>query len=331
MKRRSIICACGGITLGNTVPAFAQSESRMRRIVFFEPSGPGVFDTHLAAFREGMTQLRWMEGRDYVIDSRVVNGLAQPESVPGIIDALLVSRPDLVLTSGIRPTRLLAQRTRTIPIMAPVINGEPTADPFIASMARPGANVTGLSTFTSDLAPKRLQLLKEAFLRISHIGLLYERASSAGNALHLKAIEDAALRLGMRITLMELAQVADFEAAFKLGAERGVQAYLTATSPLIALAGRTIREYMQRARLPAMFDGIQFAEAGGLMAYGASWKDNFRRAAIQVDKIFKGANPGDLPIEQPTKFELVVNLKTARAMELTIPGSFLLRADRVIE
>ena len=326
MKRRSIISLAGGVTLGAALPVFGQTAPKVWRIVYFEPSGPGTFEGALVEFRQGMKELRWTEGRDYVIDSRVVDGFALKGNLDGPLDELFATRPDLVLTSGIRPAHRLAQKTRTVPIVAAYMNGDPVAGSLVTSLARPGANVTGLTTFASELGPKRLQLINEAVPKVAHVGLLVEPSSSAGSAAQVKLIEEAATRLGMRVTPLEWRLVADLDSAFKLGTERGVQAYLFADSPLIVLARRAISEHILRVKLPAMF-GIY---EGSLLSYSIAWKDNFRRAASYADRIFKGANAGELPIEQPTKFELVVNLKTARAIGVAIPQSLLLRATDVI-
>jgi len=199
-----------------------------------------------------------------------------------------------------------------------------------ASLQRPGGNATGLTTLTRDLEGKRLQLLKEAFPRVAHVVLLFDPAD-VGSVPQVKEIEEAAAHLRIRVTPIELGQAADTEPAFKRGAALGAQAYLVVEGPLASSQLQAIVDRIMRAKVPAIFGASQYVEAGGLMSYSPSYLDNFRRAAAYVDKILKGAKPGDLPVEQPTKFELVVNLKTAKALGITFPQSFLLRADKVIE
>ena len=203
-------------------------------------------------------------------------------------------------------------------------------DRVVASLQRPGGNATGLTALARDLGAKRLQLLKEAFPQVAHVVVL-SQAGSLTNLSQVKDIEDAAELLKIRVTPIELRGAADIEPAFKRGAALGVHAYLTTSGPLLTTHRKAIADRALRSRIPAIFPRSENAEEGGLMSYGPSYTDNFRRAAAYVDKIFKGAKPGDLPIEQPTKFELVVNMKTAKALKLAIPQSILLQADRVIE
>lgn len=281
----------------------------------------------LAAFRQGMAALRWVEGRDYMIDVRYANGVMQ--AAPGVAAELIATQPDLLLTASDDPVRLLAQKTKTIPIVFAVAQ-DPVGNGIVASLRRPGGNATGLTSLTRDLVAKRLQLLKEAFPRVAHVVLLFE-PDSVGSVAQAKEVEAAAPRLGLRVTPVELRQIADIEPAFKRGAALGAQGYFVARGSVIHNQFQAIVEQSLRSKVPAMFADSEFVEAGGLMSYAADYPDNFRRAASYVEKILKGARPGELPIEQPIKFELVVNLKTAKAMGITMPQSFLARADRVIE
>ena len=299
----------------------------MRRIGYFTGGTLQSNAAWLAAFREGMAALRWVEGRDYVIDGRYANGVAQ--AMEGLAAELVAARPDLLLASGDAAIRVLAQRTKTMPIVFAIAQ-DPVGNGFAASLQRPGGNATGLTSLSSDLSAKRLQLLKEAFPRVAHVVLLFE-PDSLGSVSQAKDIEEATRRLGMRITRIGLRQPADIEPAFKRGTALGAQAYTVAEGFFINTQRQTIADRIMRSKVPAIFAGDQFVVAGGLMSYAPSNEDNFRRAAAYVDKILKGAKPGELPIEQPVKFELVVNLKTAKAMGIKFPQSFLVRADRVIE
>ncbi len=324
--RRKLLLALGAGALA-ALPAFAQQEKRVRRIGFFSAASLQSSAANLAAFRAGMSEMRWVEGRDYIIDSRYADGVTQ--AVDGLAADLVATQPDLLLASAERGVRMLRQKTKTIPIVF-AITHDPVGSGLVASLRRPGGNVTGLTDLARDLGTKRLQLLKEAFPRIAHVVMLFDPAV-VGILSQVKETEQAAVRLGMRVTPIELRQVTDIEAAFARGAKLGAQAYAITQSGLINSQQQAIADRINRLKLPAIFDRVESVEAGGLMSYGPSIEDNFRRAAVYVDKIFKGAKPGDLPVEQPTKFELVLNLKTAKAMGIKFPQSFLVRADRVIE
>ena len=326
MNRRHLIVAALGC-LGMVSHAIALEEHRVRRIGYFSPSSAQSNAAWLAAFREGMAELHWVEGRDYVIDARYANGVAQ--AGPRVVADLVATQPDLVLSSGDQGPKLLLQRTRTLPIVF-AISVDPVGAGLAASLQHPGGNLTGLTNLSSDLGAKRLQLLKEAFPRVAQVVLLFEPDNVAGPS-QAKVIQEAATHLGMHVTPIGLRKAADIEPAFKRGAGLAIHAYVVIGSVFMNNYRKTIVEHAMRSKVPAIFPGDAYVEAGGLISYAPSFRDNFRRAAIYVDKIFKGAKPGDLPIEQPVKFELVVNLKSAKAMGLTIPQSILLRADRVIE
>lgn len=325
--RRILLIASSLAALAAALPAFAQPERRVRRIGFYTQGSAQTVAAALAAFREGMAELRWAEGRDYLIDARYADGVEQ--AGPGLAEELIATRPDLLLTPAEGGVRLLAQKTNTIPIVF-AVSQDPVANRLVANLQRPGGNATGLTNLGRDLGAKRLQLLKQALPHIAHVGLMFDPAD-VGSVSEAKVIENAAGRLRMRVTPIGLREAADIEAAFKRGAALGVQAYIMPSSALASTQAPAILEHVLRSRLPAIFGNASRVEGGGLMSYSASITDNYRRAATYADKILKGAKPGDLPIEQPTKFELVVNLKTARAMGLSIPQSFLARADRVIE
>jgi putative ABC transport system substrate-binding protein len=310
-----------------SLPALAQQEKRVRRIGYFILGSAQGNAVRLAAFREGMAALRWVEGRDYVIDSRYANGVMQAGA--GLAAELVAAEPDLLLAGANEAVRLLAQRTKTIPIVFTVAQ-DPVGSGLAASLQRPGGNVTGLTTLARDLSAKRLQLLKEAFPRVAHVVLFFE-PDNMGSVSQAKDAEETAVRLKIRVTPIELRQAADIEPAFKRGAALGAQAYMVTQGYLGNTQRQSIADGIMRAKVPAMFVDNESVESGGLMSYGPSQQDNFRRAATYVDKILKGAKPGELPIEQPTKFELVLNLKTAKAMGLRFSESFLVRADRVIE
>ena len=325
-RRNFLIGAAGGIA-AHSLSALAQTGRRVRRIGFLGLGSAQGNAAYLPAFRAGMLELRWLEGRDYVIDARYANGVAQ--ALPGLADELLAIGPDLMLTPSEGPVRLLAQKTKTIPIVF-AIASDPVGNGLAASLRRPGGNSTGLTTLSTELSAKQLQLLKEAFPRVAHVALLFE-PDHAGSASQAKEIEGIAPRLGMRITAIELRLPADIEPGLKRAAALGAQAYMVAAGGFATSQRQVIADRIIGLKAPAMFAGSQYVEAGGLMSYAASFTDNFRRAAAYVDKILKGAKPGDLPIQQPIKFEMVVNMKTARAIGATFTETFMLRVDRVIE
>ena len=327
MQRRQILRLAVVGLAAMSLTVVAQPEKRVRRIGYLSGSDVRTHASFLAAFRAGMADLRWVEGRDYVIDTRYANGVAQ--AGPGLAAELVATRPDLLLTSGDASIRLLAQRTKTIPIVFTIAQ-DPVGNGLAASLQRPGGNATGLTNVNHDLGPKRLQLLKEAFPRVVQVVVLFEPTFSAGLS-ELKAIEEAAPRLGMHVTPIGIQKAGDIEAAFKRGAAVGADAYMVTQSALFNAQRQAIVDRIYRSKAPTIWAFLQGPEAGGLMSYGSSNTDNFRRAAAFVDKILKGTKPGELPIEQPTKFELIVNLKTAKAMGITFPKSFLVRADRMIE
>ncbi len=274
-----------------------------------------------------MLELRWVEGRDYVIDARYANGVAQ--ALPELAVELVSIRSDLLLATADDTARLLAQATKTIPIVFTIAQ-DPVGNGIVASLRRPGGNVTGLTSLSTELSAKRLQLLKNAFPRIVHVALFFEPAAM-GSASQAKEIEGAAKGLGMRVTPIELRQPADIEPAFKRAIAIGAQAYIVTQGGTANSQRQVIVDRFIDLKAPAMFPVGEWVEAGGLMSYGTSFTDNFRRAATYVDKILKGANPGEQPIEQPIKFEFVINLKTTKALGITIPQAVLLQADRVIE
>ena len=324
-RRQFLIATIGVATL--SLSAHAQTERRVRRIGYLSQANAAVNAARLAEFRAGMADLRWVEGRDYSIDARYANGVTH--ALPGLAAALVATGPDLLLVPSDEDVRLLAQSTKTIPIVFAIAQ-DPVGNGLATSLSRPGRNATGLTIISTELSSKRLQLLKEAFPRVAHIVVLFE-PDNVGSVSQAKETGEAAARLGLRITAIELRQPSDIEPAFKRASAIGAQAFVVTTGGTIASQRQAIVDRIIRLKAPSMFANRQHVEAGGLMSYGPSWTGNFRRAAAYVDKILKGANPGEIPIEQPTKFELVLNRKTAKVLGLTIPPSLLLQANHVIE
>ena len=250
--------------------------------------------------------------------------------MPGLAADLVATRPDVLAGAfrrGRAPSRTIYQEKISIVF---AITQDPVGNGLAASLRRPGGNATGLTTISTELSSKRLQLLKEASPRVVHIALLFE-PDNVGSVSQAKEIGEVASRLGLRITPIELRQPSDIEPAFKRASATGAQAYLVTTGGTLASQRQAIVDQIIRLKAPAMFANSQWPDAGGLMSYGPSFTDNFRRAAVYVDRILKGENSGEIPIEQPTKFELIVNMKTARATGFTFPETFLTQVDRLIE
>ena len=325
-RRKLLQTLCTGVLFA-ALPAFAQRSGHVWRIGYFSGGSSEADATWLAAFRLGMAELGWAEGRDYTIDARYANGVAK--AMAGLAADLLASQPNLLLTTGDGAIRVLVQSTKTLPIVFG-ISQDPVGSRFAEQLRRPGGNTTGLTTLAPDLTPKRLQLLKEAFPSIAHIVLLFE-PDNVGSVTQMQEVKEAAPRLGLRVTPMSLREPADIEVAFKQGAALGAQAYLVSAGLFTNTHLQAIADLATRLKAPSMGAMTAYAHRGGLMSYAPSYEDNFRRTAAYVDKIFKGANPGDLAIERPTRFEFVLNQKTAKAMGFIFPQSILLRAERVIE
>jgi putative ABC transport system substrate-binding protein len=325
-RRRKFLIA-SIVLAGLPLSAQSQTQRRLQRIGYLSQASAQVNADRLAAFRAGMRELRWVEGRDYSIDARYAEGVTH--SLPRLAAELVATRPDLLLVPSDEDVRLLVQSTKTIPIVF-AITQDPVGNGLAESLRRPGGNATGLTTLSTELSAKRLQLLKEAFPQVAHVVLLFE-PDNVGSISQLKVIEEVAPRLKVRITPIALRQPSDIEPAFKRAVAIGAQAYIVTTGGTISSQRRAIADGINRLKIPAMYASSQYVEAGGLMSYGPSFIDNYRRAAVYVDKILKGASPGDIPIEQPTQFELIVNMNTAKATGLMFPKSFLTHVTRLIE
>jgi putative ABC transport system substrate-binding protein len=305
----------------------AKAQRRLWRIGYHSAGSAQSNAGWLDSFRRGMSEHGWSEARDYVIDARYADG--RSELLQRLATELVATEPDVLLTTAESSIQALSRSTKKIPIVF-AIAGDPIRHSLVSSLQRPGGNLTGLTLLSPDLAPKRLELLKESFPAVSHVVVLFQGNDDA-SAGQVKAYADAAMRLKMRTTAIDLRQPADIEPAFKRAGALGPDAYAIASSFMINTQAKVIADGILRAKLPSIGSALLLAEAGLLFGYGPSPLHNFHRAASYVDKIFKGAKPGDLAIEQPTKFEILVNAKTAKALGVTLPPSVLLRADRVIE
>lgn len=280
---------------------------------------------HLASFKQGLRERGYIEGKNVHLEYRYAEG--HYDRLPGLAADLVRDKVDVIVTTSSISARSARQATRTIPIV--MASGSPVERGLAESFSKPGGNVTGLSVFALELSGKRLELLKETVPKMTRVAALWS-SSENESVLGFKETQDAAKALSLRIQSVELGDTGEMEKTFAELIKTRVDALLVVLSPLVTLNSRRIVELALKRRLPGMYPTRQFVEEGGLMGYGPLLGDLYRRAATYVDKILKGAKPSDLPIEQPTKFELVINLKTAKQIGLTIPPNVLARADRVI-
>jgi putative tryptophan/tyrosine transport system substrate-binding protein len=311
----------------------AQQPSKVPRIGFVGtlPKNP-----HYEALRQGLHEFGYVEGQNIAIEPRYSEG--RVERLPDLATELVRLKVDVIVVDACgAPLNAASQATSTIPIVVAACNDDLVATGLISSLARPGGNITGLSELTPELGAKRLQLLKEAAPKVRRVAVLWNPAYSERFSANFRfwssdwiEMRAAAQGLGMTLQSMEIRGPDDFDAAFSVMIKERADALIAFSDPLIDLHGRRIADLAAKSRLPAMYASREVVDAGGLMFYGPSISDMFRRAAVYVGKILKGAKPADLPVEQPTKFELVINLKTAKSLGLTIPQSLLIRADQVI-
>jgi putative ABC transport system substrate-binding protein len=325
--RRQWVFSLGACALALPLRCFAQPQDKVWRIGMLETVSPELNVANLDAFRQGMRELGYVEGRNLIIEYRSADG--RSERFPDLVTELVGLKVDLIVTRG-TPASLAAKRaTRTIPVVM-ANAGEPVETGLVTSLARPGGNVTGLSSLTVRMEAKRLGLLRELVPGMARIGALYNMSSPA-NPPQWKEVETAAQFLGMQPLLLDVRKPEDFGPAFDAASRQRADGLIVGQEGLLQANRKLIADLAAKHRLPAIYRSMEFIEAGGLMAYGPSYPDLYRRAATYVDRIFKGAKPGDLPVEQPTKFELIINLKAAKALGITIPAPLLLRADEVIK
>ena len=324
-RRRQFLLTTGAL-LAAPLLARAQRASMIPRI--------GVLTGAVAekapnaeTFRQRLRELGYEEGRNIAIEWRWAGG--DVSRIPGIAQELVKLGVDLIVANSNAPIRAAQRATKTIPIVM-VYPGDPVALGFVASLGRPGGNITGLTSQSPELDGKRLQLLKEAVPNLSRVAILWD-SNQPGGQQRIKDMEPAAPALGLRLQFVEAKNLGEFEGAFAAMTKENAGAVVYSLSPMQFAHRARIAEHALANRLPTFCAAREYVEAGCLMGYSPSWNDLWRRAAYYVDRILKGAKPGDLPVEQPTKFELVINLKTAKALRITIPQSVLLRADEVIQ
>jgi putative tryptophan/tyrosine transport system substrate-binding protein len=328
MNRREFITLLGGAAAAWPFAAHAQQSSGHPLIGILSPLSAGTATRNIEGFRAGMRELGYFEGRNVSLALRFAEGL--PERMPPLATELVGLKPEVIIAAP--ETSLLAVRsvTRTIPIITIWLQ-DPVTSGTVDSIARPGGHVTGTWIAGDDaLVGKRLELLKDAVPAVARIGVLVSPAEVQDSVV-MRLLSAPARALGLTVTIIQVRDAAGIEAAFASAARDDVQALFVSQSPFFNTHRVEIAARALRARLPAIYGFREFADAGGLMSYGPSLPAIYRRFAALVDKILKGASPADLPVEVPTRFELIVNLKAAKAIDLTIPESFLLRADEVLE
>jgi putative tryptophan/tyrosine transport system substrate-binding protein len=323
--RGIVVCA---LLLTLSFPAEAQQTVKVPRIGFVGSGDPQTPGRQVEAFRQGLRDLGYIEGKNILVEDRYAEG--KLDRVPSVVAELVQLKVDVLVTGLFPAIRAAKQATKAIPIVI-VTAQDPVATGLIDSLARPGGNITGLTGLTRELSGKRLELLKEVVPGISRVGVLWD-TNAPGTAIGLKEYEAAARTLKLQLQSLEVrGPNPDLEGAFQAAAKRRANALVTIRGILITRYAKQIADLAIKNRLPSMYEGNNWVEAGGLMSYSANDADSFRRAAVYVDKILKGATPADLPVEQPTKFEFIINLKTAKQIGLTIPQSVLYRVDRVIK
>jgi ABC-type uncharacterized transport system substrate-binding protein len=313
------LAMCGAV-------AQAQQPTTIPRIGFLITSSPSVIAPRMDAFRQGLRALGYVEGKNIVIERRHAEG--KLDRLPALAAELVRLNVDVIVTSGPTATRPAKEATFTIPIVM-TFDDDPVGSGFVASLARPGGNITGLSTLAPEISGKQLELLKEIVPRLSRVAVI-GTSTRQGTAQSLKEMELAAGASAMKVQYLDIQNPQDIETAFRAAGKERADALLVLQSPVFNAQRAQIADLALKSRLPATYPRREFVEDGGLMSYGASISDLDRRAAVYVDKILKGAKPADLPVEQPTKFEFIINLKTAKQIGLTIPPNVLARADKVI-
>jgi putative ABC transport system substrate-binding protein len=309
------------------VSGAAQQPMKVPRIGFLATVQLSAISDRTEAFRQGLKQLGYVEGKTILIEWR--SGEAKEDRLPVLAAELTRLKLDLIVTAGSPVTRVVKEATSTIPILM-ALDPDPVANGFVASLARPGGNITGLATLAPEITGKQLELLKEIVPGLSRVAVL-GTSTRPGNAHALTAAELAAETLGVRLHYLDVLSSKDVETAFRAARQAHAGAVLALTGPMLNANRRQIVDLAAKNRLPAIYERVEFIDTGGLIVYGASITEMFRRAATYVDKILKGAKPADLPVEQPTEFELLINLKAAKQIGLKIPANVLARADRVIK
>ena len=327
MKKKITVLTLCALLLALSAPAEAQQQlKKLHRIGILLVGSSSFYSAWIDVFRQGLKELGYIEGKNIAIEYRYAEGKA--DRLPALAAELVGLKVEIVFTSSTPSVLAVKKATSTIPIVFVSIS-DPVASGLVTSLARPGGNITGLSIVAVELSGKRLELLKEAVPSVTRVAFIWNSANPA-QAPQWGEAQAAAQALGLQLQSLEVRSANDFDSAFEAALKERVQALITTPEALFGTHLKRIVEFAAKNRLPTMYGNPQFVDAGGLMSYAPDYTVQYRRAAIYVDKILKGSKPADLPVEQPTKFEFIINLKAAKQIGLTIPPNVLARADRVI-
>jgi putative tryptophan/tyrosine transport system substrate-binding protein len=327
IKRKGFFWSLATILLTTISDADAQQLKEVPRVAYLAAGTASSQASQLEEFRQGLRELRYIEGKNIIIEPRYAEG--KLDRLSALAAELVGLKVDVIVTAGPTATRPAKEATTKIPIVM-AFDSDPVGSGFVASLAHPGGNITGLSSISAELNGKRLELLKETVPRLSRVAVL-GTSTNPGNAQALKETELAAGAFGVKIQYLDVKDPKDIETAFRAARKERADALLVLNSPIFPSHRTQMTEFAVKNRLPVISFSPAFVDGGGLMSYGVRTADLFRRAAVYVDKILKGTKPADLPVEQPTKFEFVINLKAAKQIGLTIPPNVLARADRVLK
>ena len=325
MRRAEVVSVLLGVLLAITVIAQAQQPRKIPRIGYLaaDPHGP----TH-ETFRQGLRDLGYVEGQSIFIEWRFAED--KPDRFPDLAADLVRLKIDVIVAGNALAVGALKRATTVVPLVMATYGGDPVADGIVASFARPGGNITGLTPLDPELIGKQLELLKETLTKLSQVAVLW-KPDDSGSALQWRATRTAAAALGIQLLSLEVRTQGELDEAIESATRARVDGLLVLRNPLFYVLRKRIVTLAEKRRLPGMYSVGDFVEDGGLMSYSGNNDAQYRRAATYVDRILKGAKPGDLPIEAPAKFELVINLKAAKQIGLTIPPNVLARADRMIK
>jgi putative ABC transport system substrate-binding protein len=326
-QRRLVLALMAG-ALTAPFASFAQQPAKSARIGFLAPASPQVLYTRLQAFRDGLRELGYVEGKNLQLEVRWGEG--KLERLPTLADELVQAKVDVIVAATSPAVVAARQATQTVPIVMPV-SSDPVGDGLVASLARPGGNITGLSMMAPELGQKRLQLLEELFPKVSRAVAVLWNPAYVGMLARFEQAQVAAPAVGLTVRSVEVRDTHELDVAFEAIIREHPDGLLLLVDPFTFSQRARIVEFAAEQRLPVIYESSDFVDVGGLISYGPNINDMYRRSATYVDKILRGAKPADLPVEQPTKFELAVNLRAARALGIKFPESILLRADKVIE
>jgi putative ABC transport system substrate-binding protein len=326
MKRRIVVCLLTIVLLTTVSSAAAQQQAKVFKIGWLGVR-PDDLTAGVELLRRELRALGYVEGKNITLEYRSADN--KLERLPALADELVRLKVDVLVVAASNEARVAKNATRTIPIVGANLGTDPVASGLVDSLARPGGNITGFTPIAGQLAGKRLELLKETLPKLSRVAVLWNPQSADQQT--WKEHQPPARELGLQLHSMEVNSADKFESAFKEATKAGSGALVVVLSPLVNSNQQRISELAAKNRLPAIYSRADFVENGGLMSYGSGQNERFRRVAVYVDRILKGTKPADLPVEQPMKFELVINLKAAKQIGLTIPPNVLARADKVIK